>query len=172
KDRLREYKQKYWAKVKLTDPVRFKEFQRKQYERYKEQIKRRARNWEKANIVHVAELRRAVAYRLKLRVFAMLGDKCSRCGFDDDRALQVDHIYGQKEPRGSKLRSGGKLYRAIVKGLRDIHEFQLLCANCNSIKAFENGEYKGKHKAVSTCPTYVTEVLARVNSYKEPLNDT
>ena len=30
----------------------------------------------------------------RLEVIRRLGSKCSRCGFNDERALQIDHIHG------------------------------------------------------------------------------
>ena len=60
------------------------------------------------------------------------GRRCCRCGFDDVRALQVDHIDG----------GGTQHYRSLnwnrIRFTRDIlthpEKFQLLCANCNAIK--------------------------------------
>lgn len=60
----------------------------------------------------------------------VLGSKCVRCGFDDIRALQIDHINGG----GSQAvkRSGHSHYYAVARG--ETSGFQLLCANCNWIK--------------------------------------
>jgi len=81
--------------------------------------------------------------RLKARLFALLGKSCVRCGFSDPRALQVDHINGCLEARDSQGRSGRSLYKRIVQGKVSHHEFQILCANCNWIKKFENKEVGG-----------------------------
>lgn len=80
--------------------------------------------------------------RRKLKVFAILGGKCVRCGFDDPRALQVDHINGQPTRKRLRLK-GGAVYAWIVKARMPERYFQLLCANHNWIKRAENGEVRG-----------------------------
>ena len=75
--------------------------------------------------------------RVKLQALEQLGGVCTRCGFNDHRALQIDHI----QPVGSKKRHGGMntvALRRIARGETD--NLQLLCANCNWIKRFENDE--------------------------------
>lgn len=81
----------------------------------------------------------------RARALAALGGKCVRCGFDDYRALQIDH----KNGGGSLERRAGYQAKAILQVLRgEVEKFQLLCANCNWIKRFENGEH-GKRLAKS-----------------------
>lgn len=64
---------------------------------------------------------------------------CVRCGFSDIRALQLDHINGggTRENRASRRHSDHwtKIIKAgFPKG------YQVLCANCNWVKKYENGE--------------------------------
>lgn len=78
------------------------------------------------------------------RVFALLGGKCVRCGFKDSRALQVDHIKhvgGGLKKRTRDREIAIPLYRAILRGDKDISRYQLLCANCNTIKWWEEREW-------------------------------
>ena len=77
----------------------------------------------------------------RYEALSKLGNRCSRCGFSDERALQIDHISG-----GGTKERGGKgygpaFYKEVVSSLI-INEgkFQLLCANCNWIKRVENKE--------------------------------
>jgi len=83
---------------------------------------------------------REYACRLRTAVFDILGARCSKCGFSDIRALQIDHINGG----GSKQRkvNGGRYIYSLV--LRNIEEgkndYQILCANCNWIKRVINNE--------------------------------
>lgn len=79
---------------------------------------------------------RTAYYRQK--VFEFLGGKCIRCGFSDARALQIDHINGGGY-RERLSRNYISFYRKI---LENPAPYQLLCANCNWIKRFENKEYK------------------------------
>lgn len=81
---------------------------------------------------------------LRREAIEKLGGKCVRCGYSDDiRALTFDH----KDGRGHIERDGinpsayhRKLYQQIIAGERD--DIQLLCANCNQIKAIEKREFE------------------------------
>lgn len=69
--------------------------------------------------------------------------KCKVCGFDDIRALQIDHIEG-----GGRRLLGNKPmnhYRALLLDIELQNKCQILCANCNSIKRYEKEE-NGKAK--------------------------
>ena len=83
---------------------------------------------------------------LRKLVLSILGDKCIKCGFDDYRALQVDHVNGGgiKEMRESGIRGGSAVYwRNVIKSIKiDERKYQLLCANCNWIKRFINKEVR------------------------------
>jgi hypothetical protein len=75
--------------------------------------------------------------RLRAEVLEKLGGTCVRCGFSDPRALQVDHIHGGGGVERRILGNGALLRKVLAdtKGL-----YQLLCANCNSIKRYEEKE--------------------------------
>ena len=75
--------------------------------------------------------------KLRLEIVEILGGVCVNCGFDDIRALQVDHIDGGGTQEAREI-GNHKIYKKI----RDIgpEGYQLLCANCNSIKRKEHGE--------------------------------
>ena len=87
----------------------------------------------KKKVKHYFQVRRKAA-------LAILGDKCIKCGFDDPRALQIDHIHGN----GAKDRKSiTKVYwNAVIESvIKEEDKYQLLCANCNWIKRYENKEY-------------------------------
>lgn len=69
------------------------------------------------------------------------GGVCKECGFDDWRALQIDHIKGggvkQRKIVGS-IMSNPIYYRKIIE--QDKDAYQVLCANCNWIKRHTNAE--------------------------------
>lgn len=80
----------------------------------------------------------------KAEIFSILGGRCVRCGFDDHRALQVDHINGGGNKERKAVSSSGTTYykfvlRELIEG-KGNRKYQLLCANCNWIKKFENKE--------------------------------
>lgn len=79
-------------------------------------------------------------YQRDLRTIAMyiLGDECVRCGFDDERALQLDHKIAIGAKRPPKMHT---IYRDVIVSQ---NKYQLLCANCNWIKRVENGEHSSK----------------------------
>jgi hypothetical protein len=66
---------------------------------------------------------------------------CVRCGFDDIRALSLDHINGRApgEEWHNKNRSGQHLYRFLMNNVYP-DGYQTLCMNCQWIKREENGE--------------------------------
>ena len=78
----------------------------------------------------------------KNTILERYGKSCKHCGFDDIRALQLDHIDGNgNEERikvgGSVRFSGANFYLYLIKqGLPD--GYQTLCANCNMIKSLKN----------------------------------
>lgn len=67
-----------------------------------------------------------------------LGNKCAGCGFEDYRALQIDHVNGGGKRLRRLFGSQLWLYKDV---LQNPSRYQLLCANCNSIKGFEQGEF-------------------------------
>jgi hypothetical protein len=94
----------------------------------------------------VRQSQREAKQKLKKEIHSLLGDKCIKCGFADNRALQIDHIHGGGYiERKEYNKSPGKYYKNIlVSILQTENRYQLLCANCNWIKRFENNEIKRK----------------------------
>ncbi len=76
--------------------------------------------------------------RIRQRLLDILGRKCVQCGFTDWRALQVDHVNGDGRRERIQLNNVSKLFHAV---LADPGRYQLLCANCNWIKRYEQGEH-------------------------------
>lgn len=68
---------------------------------------------------------------------------CVRCGFNDIRALSIDHIDGggkrQKEEIGVSRIGGIGFYRWLIRN-NFPEGFQVLCMNCQFIKRIENHE--------------------------------
>ena len=81
------------------------------------------RDWSSINRKHCIKLR--------MKLYDLLGDKCTNCGETDKDVLQLDHI-----------NDDGKIDRQKFKGLQSYREYlkypnltrkklQILCANCN-----------------------------------------
>lgn len=82
---------------------------------------------------------RAARLAGRASLLSLMGGKCARCSFDDERALQVDHVHGggcrEQKEIGTQTRFWKKVTASVRAGLG---EYQLLCANCNAIKRREN----------------------------------
>lgn len=82
-------------------------------------------------------------YLLRYSIFDRLGRECAHCGFSDYRALCIDHVNGG----GATDRRLYPDYRTYLKRISEYSDddlrsrYQLLCANCNTIKKLEMGEY-------------------------------
>lgn len=74
-------------------------------------------------------------WKIRREVINAYGGKCVKCGFNDIRALQLDHVDGN----GTKHRKyvSVRMLMFWLKRNAFPKTFQLLCANCNSIKRFE-----------------------------------
>lgn len=81
--------------------------------------------------------------RRKKVIIDLLGGICVVCGFDDERALQFDHIHGDGKTDWKKNNRHGYLTHVLNSVMAKEDKFQLLCANCNWIKRFENHEVRG-----------------------------
>ena len=85
----------------------------------------------------------AWARKKRLEVLEHLGGQCVVCGISDYRVLQIDHVNGG----GSEDRKNLSRTTFIAKVLKDDGSmYQLLCANCNWIKRFENNENPKSNK--------------------------
>lgn len=74
-------------------------------------------------------------------IINLLGRKCKRCGFDDYRALQIDHVKGGGNAERKDTKSTRTYYPHVLNKVRNgSSEYQILCANCNWIKKSENKE--------------------------------
>lgn len=95
-------------------------------------------DWRRKNPERARIIERRYSKKLRRGALEKLGGICVHCGFDDKRALQIDHINGGgiKE---YKNRSQHGYYREIIRGERG--DLQLLCANCNWIKRANNKEH-------------------------------
>jgi hypothetical protein len=111
----------YWNKRKKD-----KEFVRKHNESSRKSFKKRQ---SQPNYISCFQ-------KNKLKVYELLGGaKCKNCGFDDTRALQVDHIFNNGNNELYILSGTYGIYKKIISmGEEAKTEYQILCANCNWIR--------------------------------------
>ena len=82
------------------------------------------------------------------RLLAFLGGKCVRCGVDDARFLQIDHVHGDGAKCRATMTAGAQRDDIFIRPDR----YQLLCANCNWAKRVENNEARGRGPIVKSTP--------------------
>ena len=102
----------------------------------------RTEHWRKANPDKSRKIIRTYNRKKRDRVVQLLGGRCKRCGETDWRCLQIDHVGGGGTKEHKKLgvaRVNAKVLRLEGKG------YQLLCANCNWRKRYENEEVRNYH---------------------------
>ena len=83
---------------------------------------------------------------LKREVLTHYGDGnciCVRCGYDDMRALSIDHINGGgTHQRTLTRRHGGNQLYSWLKRNGYPDGYQTLCLNCQFVKRVENNEHR------------------------------
>ena len=100
-------------------------------------------NWKGGISFDRTEYRTNLARKKRSAILEIMGGKCCRCGFDDVRALQIDHVNGG----GSQERKTTWNVNILKSFLADEKKYQLLCANCNWIKRAERGEISTRRVA-------------------------
>ena len=93
--------------------------------------------WRNANRDKINAYSNQRRLNAKYTILERYGKVCVLCGFEDIRALQLDHIENngaeERKALGGQKVSGANFYLHLIKqGLPD--GYQTLCANCNNIK--------------------------------------
>lgn len=95
--------------------------------------------WRERNRATLRLKQAEARFKLKLETLDVYGRRCAECGYDDIRALHIDHIHnnGSEERRllGGKNFSGYRFYQHLKK-MGWPSGYQTLCANCNFIKQY------------------------------------
>jgi len=122
------------------NPGRRKEYFREYRETNKEKIKKCRRKYRETNKEKIKEYlqkyRMTNMQQLRQTLLQALGGKCVRCGFSDERVLQIDHVNNNGAQHRRKKPSAYAYYKGILENI-DSGEYQLLCPNCNRIKYYE-----------------------------------
>jgi hypothetical protein len=117
-------------------------FSREGYECYMNPLPNKDTYYER-NRKELCEQSRKRNFLIKKQLYARLGGNCTKCGFSDMRALQVDHVNGGGTKELKKLEYRYEKYYQYLLSLplKELKsKYQLLCANCNWIKRAENNE--------------------------------
>ncbi len=76
--------------------------------------------------------------RQRAEALEALGGQCVKCGFSDFRVLQIDHVNGDGNKERKTTTGFSNYFKKVISDT--IGAYQLLCANCNWIKKYENNE--------------------------------
>lgn len=84
------------------------------------------------------EQRRVYDLSVKIKIIEAYGGKCVCCGEKAMEFLTIDHINndGAEDRKNNGKKSGGKLYRWLIRNNFPKDNYQLLCYNCNCAKGF------------------------------------
>lgn len=114
------------------------------YQRNKEKKKEQVIEWCKNNPEKYKQISKRSTKRrnqkiklARLNLIRKLGNICSKCGFSDIRALQIDYQNGGHRKMIKKAgTSYGEFYLKLDKLSKYelAKDWQILCANCNWIK--------------------------------------
>lgn len=135
-----KYGKKYYQKNKKIILIQHKEYKRINRD-FINQMHRKYYHKNRERILSYAARTNAyIKYNKKQRLKALnlVGkDKivCTRCGCDDYRLLEINHINGGGAIEYKKFNY--RLTQAIASGKRNINGLELLCKPCNGIHALE-----------------------------------
>jgi len=112
-------------------------------------------------------------WRINL-IQVLSGSKCVRCGFDDRRALQLDHIRGDGTEDRKRFKNIQYMWRYYLDHPQEARKkLQVLCANCNWIKRYENDESpwnKKRNKGELEVHKNLKKYKEGLKKYKEKLH--
>jgi len=125
-----------WKEWKDANPEKAAEAYKKWYEANKEVARQQKREVMKRLRTDNPEKYKAQSRKAKIKeklsLFEMYGCKCAMCGFDDMRALSLDHKNNNGNIEREELGIRGT-YRRAKEEYRP-EEYQILCMNCQFIK--------------------------------------
>lgn len=106
-----------------------------------ESKRRHGKAWRERNRQRLRDASRVQRLAVRKEALDRYGRTCRRCGFADDRALQIDHVNdngaAERKSLGGQHVSGWRFYCWLKKqGWPE--GYQTLCANCNAIKQVEH----------------------------------
>jgi hypothetical protein len=140
KNCYRSYKREWYSKNKEKKLEYWKRYRENNLDKIRE---KRKREWKKIKsspslLKKHREKVKKQRWELKLEVLKHYSPelKCARCGFNDVRALSIDHINGGGSRHIKKI-GASKFYRWLKKNNYP-SGFQVLCMNCQFIKRYEN----------------------------------
>ena len=138
-------KYSYMKEWRNKNKEHLQKYEKERWKNNKEKRKADFQNWRNDNLKRERKKKREYArkYRedIKLEVIQHYSNdknQCSQCGYNDIRALEIDHINNDGNlHRKNLVKCGHATYQFLRKN-NFPEGFQVLCANCNWIKHIEN----------------------------------
>jgi hypothetical protein len=134
KARLAGYKHKRYKRLK-QDPANVEKWAKENAERY-QRLYKSTDAW-REKCVKATQTWRERKQEIRKKLQAELGGKCVKCGIDDYRLLDFDHI----DPKTKTMHISRKLNLPFETLLEEAKKCQLLCANCHRIKTIETRQF-------------------------------
>lgn len=149
---MSEKKKQYQRDYREKNKERLREKQRVYYQENKSKAQQTSRKYYaahsetvKANACRTGKILRNKQRVAVLWYYSKGTMSCVQCGFSDIRALCLDHINGGGTVQRKEMKCGSNVWLWLSR-----HGFppgyQILCANCNTIKAREEDEYGSQGK--------------------------
>jgi len=144
KDKILKYRHSYYKRKKEQELTSSGQYYRKHREEKCKELKERYAQDPEYRKRKLEDGRRNKR-KLRLEIISLLGSKCSKCGFSDERALQIDHLKGGGNLDRHANPSSWTYYKHILEEIKTgSKDYQLLCANHNCIKRITNQELGNK----------------------------
>jgi hypothetical protein len=142
KPQVAEYRKEYDQRPECK--AKIKEHDRVYYQLNRTKILEQCKKYRKEHKVETAMRAAKEALQIKAEVLTYYGNgkcACVRCGYDDIRALSIDHINGDgAEHRRRVIGMTGRKMYTWLKRNNYPSGYQCLCLNCQFLKAIENKE--------------------------------
>jgi len=86
----------------------------------------------------IREKQRIYDLNVKIKIIDAYGGKCVCCNENTVEFLTIDHINNDdiEDRKKNENKTGGKLYRWLIKNNFPKGDYQILCFNCNYAKSF------------------------------------
>jgi len=117
------------------------------YERNRKRVLDRCRDYYQHKRAEILERHRKRNSLLKQQLLELLGGRCVAYGLSDQICLTFDHIKGGEKRHQVKLGRRGQQYYAWLLAHPDFtrSHIQLLCFNCNALKALHQEEFRRRY---------------------------